>query len=232
MKNHKNILFLTAVFLTPVILIFGILIGVKNNKYHDALEYADNYLFLGAQERFLELKDYRDSAQHAEKMTQLTEINKTEFLKLLPGAEKESQFQVTYWCLESNLGLKIDWDPDNEDLYSCWGPDYILRTDKALADTFFGTDLEAAKIIRYDQSTGEYIFLLYTGDNALFDHFMPMEEVYRGKLNADGNLEIYNSEGEHYLFWIYSSHDCKSVYGKIILNPELTPFVEGTAPES
>lgn len=231
MKNGKNILFLTGVILIPVILVLAIVFGVKNSKYQDAKKYADNYMFQKAEKLFLELNDYRDSEAHAEEMARLTEMNRAETPKLIPGSENQPTYKAYYWCIDYKIGLDISWYSDQEELYTQWNEFYSWGRDSDFANVFFGGEWDH-RIVRYAQETGEFIFLLCTAENAQYYDSMPMEEWYRGKLNEDGNLELYNSDGERYLFLLYATHTNQSIDGKVILNPDLTPFVEAGAPES
>lgn len=232
MKNKKNIMILVTVFLIPILLVFAIIFGVKNGKYQDAKKYAENYMFQKAEKLFLELNNFQDSAAQVEEMARLTKMNRNDTKRLIPGSENQPTYKANYWCVEHKIGLSISWYSDQEELYTLWGEYAAWGTDRNFVNVFFSEEIGNSKIVRYDQSTGEYIFLQCTKENDRYYDSMPMVEWYRGVLNEDRSLELYNSAGERYLFFLYATHTNQSIDGETILNPELTPYVEAGAPES
>ena len=232
MKNKKNIMILVTVFLIPILLVFAIIFGVKNSKYQDAKKYAENYMFQKAEKLFLELNNFQDSAAQVEEMARLTKMNRNDTKRLIPGSENQPTYKANYWCVEHKIGLSISWYSDQEELYTLWGEYAAWGTDRNFVNVFFSEEIGNSKIVRYDQSTGEYIFLQCTKENDRYYDSMPMVEWYRGVLNEDRSLELYNSAGERYLFFLYATHTNQSIAGETILNPELTPYVEAGAPES
>ena len=232
MKNKKNIMILVTVFLIPILLVFAIIFGVKNGKYQDAKKYAENYMFQKAEKLFLELNNFQDSAAQVEEMARLTKMNRNDTQRLIPGSENQPTYKANYWCVEHKIGLSISWYSDQEELYTQWGEYAAWGTDRNFVNVFFSEEIGNSKIVRYDQSTGEYIFLQCTKENDRYYDSMPMVEWYRGVLNEDRSLELYNSAGERYLFFLYATHANQSIAGETILNPELTPYVEAGAPES
>ncbi len=232
MKNKKNIMILVTVFLIPILLVFAIIFGVKNSKYQDAKKYAENYMFQKAEKLFLELNNFQDSAAQVEEMARLTKMNRNDTQRLIPGSENQPTYKANYWCVEHKIGLSISWYSDQEELYTQWGEYAAWGTDRNFVNVFFSEEIGNSKIVRYDQSTGEYIFLQCTKENDRYNDSMPMVEWYRGVLHEDRSLELYNSAGERYLFFLYATHANQSIDGETILNPELTPYVEAGAPES
>ena len=191
MKNKKNIMILVTVFLIPILLVFAIIFGVKNGKYQDAKKYAENYMFQKAEKLFLELNNFQDSAAQVEEMARLTKMNRNDTQRLIPGSENQPTYKANYWCVEHKIGLSISWYSDQEELYTQWGEYAAWGTDRNFVNVFFSEEIGNSKIVRYDQSTGEYIFLQCTKENDRYYDSMPMVEWYRGVLVCNAYKPIH-----------------------------------------
>ena len=134
MKKLKDIMTVCLLLMIPISMFAGIFFGFKQKYYKEALYSMENYRYEKAYEEFLELKGYRDSEELAEEMLQLTQVSKSEFIKLFPVPDRNPNrsYTVSYWSAEGRMGLKFDYGLNyGKDLYAEWAKD---------DETFWGVD--------------------------------------------------------------------------------------------
>lgn len=227
MQSKKNFFIICAVILSLILAIIAIIFGGKNSKYQKALYSVENFRYELAEEQFLSMNGYKDSEEMASKMAQLTEINKTEVKKLLPGCASDEQFGFYYWCVEAQIGFSIFWDPENaEDFYIQWSDYDSSGSNRTLAEAFFGYPENSIGLVRYDPDMDEFLFVQYLGEYSLIEDDMPFKERFRGRLLENGSLDVYTGDGDQYSFLPYAYQDYKS-YTPVIVNPDLTNSVKG-----
>ena len=221
MHIKKSTLIKCCQILAVVVAVFVCMFFLKELGYNSARSIWENYWYELAEEQFLAMDGYRDSEELAAEMVSLTEINQKQILKLLPVPEfdAENQYEVTYRCGEAGIGMQIGWYIKNgPDLYAQWGNSTTVTTNSNAADEFFkNTEKIEINLVRYDEVCEEYLFIQSVTDNISdISTGLPTTVLYRGKLNADGTLELHNDEGEHFVFVPHSYYDMTNQIKKVI----------------
>lgn len=223
---------LAAIFLTPLIFVFSMIFANRHSNYKDALYSMENRRYALAREQFLALGTYLDSEVLAVEMEQLAAEDKLAMKALhpVPGYSYDGRITTFYWCKESHVGISVSWGLEyGEDFYATWSGGNPWNTDPDSEQNLFG-EVERAQVgnaigfVRWDPMTGEFIFLQHASDYASQNMYMPLLERYRGKMNGNGILELYNKEGEYYKFCLYAYDDYTSPK-KTFVNKELTELV-------
>lgn len=220
MHIKKSTLIKCCLILAVVVAVFVCMFFLKELGYNSARSIWENYWYELAEEQFLAMDGYRDSEELAAEMVSLTEINQKQILKLLPVPEfdAENQYEVTYRCEESGIGMNIGWYlKSGPDLYAQWGDSTTVTTNSNAADEFFKyTEKFEINLVRYDEVCEEYLFIQSVTDNISdISTGLPTTVLYRGKLNADGTLELHNDEGEHFVFVPHSYYDMTNQIKKV-----------------
>ena len=234
MKTIKNMIVICLLLMIPVSMFSAVFFCFKQKFYKEALYSMENYRYEKAYEQFLELKGYRDSEELAEEMLQLTQVSKSEFIKLFPVPDRNPNrsYTVSYWSAEGRMGLKFDYGLNyGKDLYAEWAKDdeTFWGVDRNLMNLFLGPDSanhNGSQYVRFDPEKGEFVFTIFSGEEekkyAVGQE--PIKELLRGKLLEDGSLDLYNSAGDRYVFVPYCYED-HSKMETIIVAPELTDSV-------
>ena len=232
MQEKKKVIIQWVAVLTVALVLYGCVLGFKGYEYRVAMDSVENFRYELAEQQFLNMNGYKDSEEMAAKMAELTKKTKSEVQKLFPILDfnSEHRYWYTYLCVEKGIGLQIEWDwkvggwPDH---YARWGANILVSEDISAVNHFFffflidGQNESVVYLLQFHQETGEYIFLrCIADDNVSANEFVPSEVWYRAKLNEDGSLEVYNNEGEYYVFLPYSYHDHTTDKQKVV-NPDL-----------
>ena len=221
MHIKKSTLMKCCLLLVIVVAVLACMRSLRELNYKTALSIMENYQYELAEEQFLAMDGYRDSEELAAEMVRLTEFNQKQIQKLLPVPEfdAENQYEVTYRCGEAGIGMQIGWYIKNgPDLYAQWGNSTTVTTNSNAADEFFkNTEKIEINLVRYDEVCEEYLFIQSVTDNISdISTGLPTTVLYRGKLNADGTLELHNDEGEHFVFVPHSYYDMTNQIKKVI----------------
>ena len=232
MKDVKKLIIIATVVSTPFILIFSIIFACRHGNYKDALYSLENRRYALAQEQFLTLGNYLDSEMLAVEAERLATQDKlaTKALHPVSGYSYDGRITSFYWCKESNVGISISWGLEyGDDFYATWAGGNPWNMNPDSEQNLFG-EVERVQIgnaigfVRWDPMTGEFIFLQHASDYASQNMYMPLLERYRGKVNNEGILELYNTEGEYYKFCLYAYDDYTSLK-KTFVNKELSELV-------
>ena len=204
MQDFMQFLKKNAILLTVILAVSAFALLVPMIEYSNAMFRVKNYQYQMAEKRFLSMGDYRDSEEMAEEMARLTEMTMVQVRRLLLLSEDDAEAtgRRTFRCVDAGFGIEIGLNPDiGFDQYVQWGSDAMVMTDSDAKSNFFGPDSEQRTLglVRYDEQTGEYLFIRCFVNSDITSTKKSVI-LYRGKLNEDGTLELYNDQGERYVF--------------------------------
>ena len=239
MKKKILIPIIAIIVLALVLGAFFLKPDEKRSQYQEATNYADSFLYEFAREKFLALGDYEDSAEQARRIEQLTADTKAAMPALCPGDVPQYDWSAHYWCESLRIELGISWaiNKGGTDGYAVWYTNNDLYTDFEAQYQLLGTTWKGNRVIRYDASSGEYIFAQYAGDELFFESSLPMAEQVRGRMNPDGTLTILDGEGTEYLFKprtkiVYPHPDIPTYPDTVIVDPVMDQQIKDAYAEA
>ena len=177
----------------------------NKNTYEQALEEQAEYAYIDAIFTLRRADGYGDSEERIELLQDLIDRRDGAILELVKGSNKENEYNVKFLIDGEDVTLSLrsyvktheylNYNEVRIDRCTYYGLGGFSSTaqEKRLT-AFFEPDEpnRMSTLLHYDNETGEYIgyMVMNNGD--------PGKELFRGTLQSDGSLVVYNAEGETY----------------------------------
>ena len=191
-KTVRTFSILGAIVAVIAIGIFAIKYAQNNSYYERAQWYEGNYEYRNALNYYDNVPGFKDTDEKIVELKKVIEQQDAAMLELVNGDELGEEYNVQYEIKGMGADYSIYFNGQGGYINGNVGG-YYEYADAEKVDAFFG---DTHTNVCYDSAAQEYFFVEVPTSTQLNETIYRI--LFRGKLNSDGTLSVYNDAGESY----------------------------------
>ena len=171
-----------------LIIVVGIYM-IQKSIYDKAVTAEENYRYSSAIKYYERVPNFKDAEDKIAEMNDAIEEQDAAILELLNGDNADEHYGAIFDI--NGAGAEYVIDRQSGSTCSSYIGSYSDAADAKKLNAFFNSEYNSNLAeVGYDASSREYVFIEPNG--------LGTGALFRGKLNEDGSLYVYNDDGESY----------------------------------